>query len=211
MSERMFVLLPRPRASKPQRAPVRRAGSQQECAVANEQVSAAIGRRHRAWQRHHDGDARRECRRLRGDAGDERRQVRTRTVPVVLGGRLRARWCPLEDRAAARCSNRRGARCFVLLRRGGTAARRTHLAVEPAQIPRPRERGGWQQHHQREDGQEDTAHGWLNPMPGRGIPQLLRSGRPAAVSAGDHVLSTRCERSACAAPRPRAPAGGRDL
>jgi hypothetical protein len=196
MSKRMSILRPRPRASKTRRAPVRRAGSQEECAVANEEVSTAIGRSGRTRQRRHDGGARQARRRLHGNGGDEHRQVRTRTGPVVLGGRLRARRCPLEDRAAARLANRGGARCFVLLRLGGTAARRTHLAVEPAQILRPRERDRWQQHHQREDGQKDATHGSVNPMPGRGIPQPTRRSVDQLCT-----LTLRSERSiTCASP-----------
>jgi len=138
--------------------------------VANEQALAAIRRGYRAWPGCRGRDDRRRSN-VHGSAGDERRSVRTQLRRTIGGRRLQPGGHRLGDDAAARVLNRCGSRRFVLLHRGGAAARRPYLPVEPAQILRPRERDRWQQHHQREGGQNDAAHDCLNHTPGSSIPQ----------------------------------------
>ena len=94
------------------------------------------------------------------NARDEYRDMRARTSGLTLGRCLSTRGRRLDDRAATRTTNRGRAGRFVLLRRRSTAAPRTHLAVEAAQILRSSsKRDRWQEHHQRENDREDTAHG----------------------------------------------------
>ena len=160
MSKRMCILRPRARASKePWRAPVRRADSQEQRAMAHEQTLRTRWRSQGPPQRSHRrrGHQRSESAR---NARDEYGDMRARTSGLILGRCLSTRRRRLDDRAATRTANRcRGGR-FVLLRRRSTAASRTHLAVEAAQILRSSaERDRWQEHHQRENDREDTAHG----------------------------------------------------
>lgn len=86
--------------------------------------------------------------------------MRTRTGCLTLCRRLGARGRGLEDRAATCATNRRRTRRFLVLRCGRTAARRAHLTVEAAQVLRSSPKHDrWQEHHHREGGQDEAAHG----------------------------------------------------
>lgn len=147
----------RGQAKNPASASIRRAGSQEQRAMAHEQALRAGwgSQRPPQWS---DGRHRHQRRGGARNVRDEHGDMRARASRSTLG-RLRTRRCRLDDRAATRAAKRGRARRFVLLRCRGAAARRAHLAVEAAQVFRsPARRDRWHEHHQREGDQDDTAH-----------------------------------------------------
>lgn len=122
--------------------------------MADEQRSIGIRGRERARSNGGALDTRRDERRGRDDRHDVRER---RGFGLVRGRRLRSRR-ERRDLAAALRADCRDRRRLVVLRLRGAAARGADLAVHAAQEARARERRRWQEHRQRQQGQDHAPH-----------------------------------------------------